>query len=1089
MASTKRSADIPERNGPKFEVNKDRRNTGPETRARFRYQDECLALRCIASLSSDEVDFFVTEWATDYIVQTRDGRRELVSVKHRDPNQGEWTLSRLKQSRAFADLYRIWQTNGKSSYCAFESNAGFEGPARKIHLACTRRSPEDIAEAVPILARHLAISNDKAREFIQVLALGDSPLPKRHDITDVAVRMLVAILEQLNLDSRMADTCYEALVERISAAATDEPPAPSVRIQRLRGLVRVLADQAESQHLATRTLRMADLRELVIQTATTGLPGSSLVESSILSDPLFTGRTEEVRQLENYLQPGGREPVAPVVLHGLTGQGKTALALEFAARHRRALTPYVVSGESRAALLNGLARLTGQPLSPMNSQTPVFAPGVFGVGGHVTPVIPIDARCLLIVDGVVSPAVLEELIPRESATRILITTTCQHLDDAFVHVPIQHWPREDSVAYIQRLLVDEPMESADKLAQHLYDHPLALAAAVNYCLSERLDIPSYLVRLKEEPAITLDLGKASGHPESVLRAVTLSLHRVSSHEQAALDLLSVLSFLGSDPVPEQLFASEREIIAFLELPKGKPSPWWRRWQHAPRVNRYPKMGDTQDAAIVRRQWSDRARLDRCVAVLHQFSLLQRRQFGLSTHPLVRLIVRETSAKNSRTMWLQIALGLFAFDVSGSSSASNDLLDRSVPHLIEVLEHSEVLDTLPPICMAAHERLAVRLSELGDGKQAIKHARRAIDLAERIGINGAVIRCRSALVLCLSNARDFGEALKVVDETISLAEDSGSMWAVASTKVLRLQLLMQSESYSEAEVALRDLDDLLNAGMLNPAQELIYEHSLAGLLYARQDLEEALEHLRRAEELLELIDFDKDLYRLRILELRADIFRDLGKTQEAVAVRESVLAGFRAHSGGPDMNVAVSLANLADKEIDSGLLTAAQRHCDEALEVARGLVGEDDPFYGRLLVVKGRAALASHDLNEAYRILPKAISVMRAGPNTDRDLAVALYHVAQVYSARGQHRRAIEAATEARDIELSIFGPLHIEVAKDEALLAQILAVSGRLKDAEMAAERCLKSLGDVKDDASVQIHEDLAFVRYLVSHIRRTRGR
>jgi hypothetical protein len=48
-------------------------------------------------------------------------------------------------------------------------------------------------------------------------------------------------------------------------------------------------------------------------------------------------------------------------------------------------------------------------------------------------------------------------------------------------------------------------------------------------------------------------------------------------------------------------------------------------------------------------------------------------------------------------------------------------------------------------------------------------------------------------------------------------------------------------------------------------------------------------------------------------------------------------------------------------------------------------------------------------------------------------------IAQAYSARGEHRRAIDAATEARDIERAIFGPRHTEVADDELLLGQILA--------------------------------------------------
>jgi tetratricopeptide (TPR) repeat protein len=1078
-----------EQDGPIFSINRDPRNTAPETRARYRYQDECLALRCIANLTCDEIDLFVTEWATDYVVRARDGGQELVSVKHRDPHQGEWTLSRLKQSRVFTDLYRHWRANGKSSYCTFESNAGFEGPARKIHVACTRRRPEDIAEAVPIMARHLEISKDHAREFLRYLTLREAPLPRRDHITDTAVRTLAAALEQLDLDPRMADTCYEALIQRIAAAATDEPPTPHVRAQRFAGLVRAITEHSEPERLAARTLRMDDLRKLIIQSATTGMPSSHAIDSSILPDPLFTGRGDELRKLETCLQPGGRDPVAPAVLYGLTGQGKTALALEFAARHGDTLTSYIVSGESRAGLLNGLARLTGQPMSRIGEPASVFPAGTFGIGGHVTPVMPINARCLIIIDGVSDPATLEGLIPRQSETRIIITTTCQHIDDAFMHLSVPPWPRSDSVSYVKRLLTDEPTRSIDELSRRLFDHPLALAAAVNYCLSENLDIESYLDRLAHELATTLDMGRATGHPESILRAVTLSLHQVASREQAALDLLSVLSYLASDPVPEELFSQEREAIPYMQLVDPIPDRWWRRWRRSLLVNDHLKDSAIGQAKAVRRQWSDRATLDRCVAVLHRFSLLQRRQFGLSTHPLVRLIVRETSAKRSRDMWLQIALGLFLFDVIDTEYLANDLLDRVVPHLTEILEHCEVLDTLPPICIPAHERLAVRLSELGDAKQSIKHARRAIELADRIGVQGAVIRCRHALALSLANTQNLSEALKVLDETIRITESMGEASSIASAKILRLQLLMNGESYSEAEATLQDLDEYLRGVQLNPDQELAYELALAGFLRARQDLERALEHVERCEELLDILEPRGGLYRLRVLELRSDLLRDLGESQEAIDARESVLAGFRSRAGKPDINVALSLANLADKELDAGRVAAAERHCDEALDIARSLVGDGHPFYGRLLVVKGRAAVASGNMGEARRLLPKAVSLIRAGPYVmRRDLAVGLYHLAQAYSASREHGKAIDAATEARDLEQAIFGPTHIEVAEDELLLAQVLAVAGRLEEAKMAADRCLSAMGDVKVASSLRISEDVRVLDDLIAHVQRTRG-
>ena len=63
-------------------------NAGPRTRAMYEYQDKCVVLRCIPNLlPGSPVEAVAVEWSTDYPLLGSDGRRELVSVKHRDPGQ------------------------------------------------------------------------------------------------------------------------------------------------------------------------------------------------------------------------------------------------------------------------------------------------------------------------------------------------------------------------------------------------------------------------------------------------------------------------------------------------------------------------------------------------------------------------------------------------------------------------------------------------------------------------------------------------------------------------------------------------------------------------------------------------------------------------------------------------------------------------------------------------------------------------------------------------------------------------------------------------------------------------------------------
>jgi hypothetical protein len=228
----------------------DLRNTARQTRARFRYQDECVALRCIANLLSGHVIAVVVEWSTDYIALFGNGSVELVSVKHRDPGQGEWPAGELR-NKVLRDLHRVWRQMHEACTCAFASNTAVSRPARKM-------LENDFAG-------YLGLDPAEAARFRASLVLPDPPLPRRTEITAVAVEALSAVLAELHRDPAHVRPCYEALVDRIAEVALEEPPTPEQRLAALTGSLRAVADRLaprQDEH----TLRLADLRELVLHT-------------------------------------------------------------------------------------------------------------------------------------------------------------------------------------------------------------------------------------------------------------------------------------------------------------------------------------------------------------------------------------------------------------------------------------------------------------------------------------------------------------------------------------------------------------------------------------------------------------------------------------------------------------------------------------------------------------------------------------------------------------------------------------------------------------------------------------------------------
>jgi hypothetical protein len=226
-------------------------NTARETRARFRFQDECVALRCIPNLVSGRITAIVVEWSSDYLMVAANGDVELVSIKHREPDQSAWTPSRIRP--VLADLHAYWRAMDERCTCVFASSIGVSSDVTGLTTAA--------------LADWLDVSQAEAARFWQALRLPNAAtvLPRRSEITAVGIRDLGGVLEHLDRDPLFAQQCYAALVTRIAEASIDEPATPAQRIARLSGSARAVLDRS-GPDLAAQTLRLDDMRALVLAT-------------------------------------------------------------------------------------------------------------------------------------------------------------------------------------------------------------------------------------------------------------------------------------------------------------------------------------------------------------------------------------------------------------------------------------------------------------------------------------------------------------------------------------------------------------------------------------------------------------------------------------------------------------------------------------------------------------------------------------------------------------------------------------------------------------------------------------------------------
>ncbi|MEV1008360.1 dsDNA nuclease domain-containing protein [Streptomyces sp. NPDC049881] len=231
-------------------------DSGSDTLGRYRYQAEVAARECLAMLTEDAIDFVVCEWHEDFVVAWADGSVELVSVKHREENQGTWSLTELCKSGGLAHLFDRWcacecaanvrlrlATNAALS--PIKDNAGTlarmcgpepeltdglpamaETVARQI-LKVRWKQPYPNIPDTPQVSKLADIQvptafKEKIVRFLAVLEISCDP-PQRAHITDVNIqRLLVPAVERLQLAHVDLESTYRAIVDRIERANRDE---------------------------------------------------------------------------------------------------------------------------------------------------------------------------------------------------------------------------------------------------------------------------------------------------------------------------------------------------------------------------------------------------------------------------------------------------------------------------------------------------------------------------------------------------------------------------------------------------------------------------------------------------------------------------------------------------------------------------------------------------------------------------------------------------------------------------------------------------------------------------------------------------
>lgn len=316
-------------------------------------------------------------------------------------------------------------------------------------------------------------------------------------------------------------------------------------------------------------------------------------------NPGFTGRADVLDAMHAKLTG---EPWQPLVLHGLSGVGKTSIAVEYVHRVRNDYDViwWIVAeqvSQARSALVTLGAR-HDWPVSQDMGQTALSMLGKLESA---------DFKWLIVFDNAARPEDLEPLLPAAGGAVILTTRDADWLERGRA-VNVDVLRRADSIALVQSR-TDLSFDEADQLAERLGDLPLALEQAAAMHSVTKISVSDYLRRLDRHATVILDQGRPSDYPETVASAFALTFTQVKRESAGAAQLLAMMSCLSAEPVSLALLRSADES----DIP--------------------PPLG---------RLLSQDAPLRAAVRLLRRFGLINALDEGeqVQVHRLVQLIVRD-----------------------------------------------------------------------------------------------------------------------------------------------------------------------------------------------------------------------------------------------------------------------------------------------------------------------------------------------------------------------------------------------------------------------------------------------------------------
>ncbi len=693
-------------------------------------------------------------------------------------------------------------------------------------------------------------------------------------------------------------------------------------------------------------------------------------------DPNFTGRNDLLDEMHSRLtSPDG--DLAAVALHGLSGVGKTYLAIEFAYRFAESYdVVYELQAQDPIAAvvrLCDLAKRLGIPAAERGEDT---------LAELWERLRAFRGKWLLIYDDADSAQPLMTAWPRGGHGHVIVTSLNPNWGHVATPVEVTPPDRAGSIDFVSRRLNVDRTE-ADAMADRLGDLPLALAQACAYVEQAAISVESYLELAEADDArLKLKPYDAAEHQKSVATTWNLSLQNVRKINPAAAQLLQFCAFFSSAAVPRRLMPDYAEVL---------PEPF-------------------RDAV------SDPVRYNTIIQVVKRYSLATVTDKLISVHTLLQEAIRSLLTEAEVELWASVAVRLL------DAAFPDDPADRSslllLSHAATAARHARRVDAEPLATVSLLMKAADAATRFGDPRATVGLLSGALKLLER---RPDPRRSISDILVRLGYGnREFGEleqARWCFEQAVERArQESGPRSDDVAEALTGLgMVLFDLSQLGEAHECLTTSLDIRSSDPGADPLKVALTYSVLGLaLWSMGDLAAAAsahENSLRIRE--DRLGPEHSAVATSVDNLAKVIF-ELGDLAAAREMNERALRIREQQLGRDHYHVGISLNHLGYVLRDLGDLAGALDAHRRALGIFRTQLGPDHSHVARSLQGIGTVLLREGDIKgardafaDAAGIFTRALGPEHPGTASyQADLGYTLYRLGEAAEGRSMLERAL-----------------------------------------------------------------------------------